>query len=65
MLRSVIIYNGENQKRVKSKHVKSKTRVRKDKSGFEKEHFNRIKTNNKNLFQNHHIRKPARESLWG
>lgn len=49
-----IIHNGENQKRVKLKHVKSKTRVRKDKSDFEKDFSKGVKTNNQNLFQKHH-----------
>lgn len=49
-----IIHNGENQKTVKLKHVKGKTRVRKDKSDFEKDFSKGVKTNNQNLFQKHH-----------
>lgn len=42
------------RKEVKLKRVKSKTRVRKDKSDFEKEFSKGVKPNNQNLFQKHH-----------
>lgn len=56
-------HNGENHLIVKLRHVKSKTRVRKDKCDFEKEFPKVVKSNNKNLFLTHHKQKACQESL--
>lgn len=57
------VHNGENHETVKLRHVKSKTRVRKDKYDFEKELSKVVKTNNKNLFLKHHKQKASQRAL--
>lgn len=57
------VHNGENHETVKLRHVKSKTRVWKDKCDFEKELSKAVKTNNKNLFLKHHKQKASQRAL--
>lgn len=51
------------RKQNKLKHIKSKTRVRKERSDFEKELSKGLKTNNKNLSQNHRKQKGCQSAF--
>ena len=51
------------RKQYKLKHIKSKTRIRKDKSDFEKELSKQVKTNSRNISQKHHKQKACQRAF--